>query len=158
MIKHYNSYQIFSLLILFIYLSASVQGQDWERLNDTPFLKHHSNGFGFGDKAYVFEGTFGDDGPNGVSNEVWEYDAPSDTWTRIEDFPGPGRAISIGDELDGKYYHGFGRGASGFLNDLWVYAPGSSPPPPACQTASARYRPPHNSPSPAGTGCYRSAA
>jgi len=105
-----------------ILLCLSLSGQTWERLNDTPFLKHHSNGFGIGDKAYIFEGTYENDGPDGVSNEVWEYDPQADSWSRIADFPGPGRAIAIGDDWDGKFYYGFGSNFGG-LSDLWVFDP-----------------------------------
>ena len=106
-------------LTIIVHLSA----QDWQQLNDTPFFKHHSNGFGFEGKAYIIEGTAGESDENGVSNEVWEYTPETDTWQRLNDFPGPGRAIAIGDDLDGKYYYGFGRGENGLLSDLWEYDP-----------------------------------
>jgi len=106
-----------------LFLSLQLTSQAWEQLNDTPFLKHHSNGFGFEDKAYIFEGTFENDGPQGISNEVWEYDPSVDSWTRLEDFPGEGRSIAIGDDWNGKYYYGFGRGVGGAKNDLWVFDP-----------------------------------
>ncbi len=121
-VSFFSKKQILLLSISFL-LCLQLVGQTWEQLNDSPFYKHHSNGFGIGDKAYVIEGTYQNDGPNSVSNEVWEYDSTDDTWKRIADFPGEGRAIAIGDEWNGKYYYGFGRGANGTLNDLWEFDP-----------------------------------
>ncbi len=108
---------LFSLV--FVCSITTVFSQNWEQLNDTPFMKHHSNGFGFEGKAYIIEGTQSE----AVSNEVWQYDPADDTWTRLNDFPGPGRAIAIGDDMDGKYYYGFGGGIDGLLSDLWEYDP-----------------------------------
>lgn len=115
---------ISGILTIFLYtISTNEINAQWQELNKTPFLKHHSNGFGFDGKAYVLEGTFGDDGPTGVSNEVWEYTPDSDSWRQLNAFPGPGRGFSIGDDMNGKYYFGFGSGEFELLNDLWEYDP-----------------------------------
>jgi len=112
-------------LTLGLCVVLSLQAQTWTQVGDTPFHKHHSNGFGINGKAYVFEGTYRNDGPDNVSNEVWEYTASTDSWVRIADFPGTPRAIAIGEEWNGKYYYGFGSagGPNGLLNDLWVFDP-----------------------------------
>ena len=104
---------------------TSLQGQTWQQLNDPPFHKHHTNGFGVNGKAYVFEGTYQNDGPDNVSNEVWEYTPDTDSWNRFADFPGTARSYAIGEEWNGKYYYGFGNagGPNGRLNDLWVFDP-----------------------------------
>ena len=107
------------LLIIPLLLPLCNLQAQWEQLKDTPFTKHHSNGFGVNGKAFIFEGTYDNDGPNEISNEVWEYSPDTDTWTQLDDFPGPGRAIAIGDDMDGKYYFGFGTDR----NDLWEYDP-----------------------------------
>ncbi len=112
------------LLLYLLFISVNLTAQSWEQLNDPPFYKHHSNGFGFNGKAYVLEGINGTDGPNDVSSEVWEYTAATDSWQQLADFPGPARAIAIGDEWNGKYYYGFGSaGPGGVLNDLWEFDP-----------------------------------
>ena len=108
----------FLVLLLVLLLSTSfLQAQFWEQLKDTPFSTDHTNGFGIGDRAYLIQGL--DEGPN----KVWEYLPESDTWTYMMDFPGTPRALAIGDELDGKFYYGFGFGPSAGLNDLWVFDP-----------------------------------
>ena len=119
-----NNLKIGACLLLII-LNFSSFAQSWEQLSDPPFYKHHSNGFGFNGKGYVIEGTNGNDGPSDISNEVWEYSPSTDSWVQLNDFPGPGRAIAIGDDWNGKYYYGFGSGATGSLNDLWEYDPAS---------------------------------
>lgn len=102
----------FCLLVIPVILFA----QGWQQLGDPPFLTDHSYGFGFEGKAYVIQGNSG--------NPLWEYDPVADTWTRIGDFPGPARAIAVGDDWDGKYYYGFGSGGNaGFYSDLWVFDP-----------------------------------
>ena len=109
------------LLILFFLLIDSLSAQTWEQLNDPPFYKHHSNGFGFNGKGYVLEGVNGGDF---ASNELWEYTPETDSWIRLPDFPGEPREIAIGTPWNGKFYYGFGIGVQGnYLNDLWVFDP-----------------------------------
>lgn len=100
----------------------SAEAQTWEILNPTPFYKHHSNAFTYEGKAYVFEGVL----TNDLSQAMWTYDPVEDEWSNIADFPGPARAIAIGDEWDGKYYYGFGRTDQTYLRDLWVFDPADS--------------------------------
>ncbi len=108
-------------------LMGNMNAQNWEQLDDPPFYKHHSNGFTYDGVAYVFEGTYTEDS----SKEVWKYTPEDDSWTQLPEFPGLGRAISIGDDWDGKYYHGFGKGDpddsegpfADYLNDLWEFDP-----------------------------------
>jgi len=108
---------IFSLCLILI--CSSLNAQEWELVGETPFTKHHSNGFAYNGKAYVFQGTTSESG----SNLVWEYDIANDIWTRIADFPGTPRGFAIGDDWEDKYYYGFGRNDNGGLNDLWVFDP-----------------------------------
>ncbi len=95
----------------------------WVQLNDTPFETHHSNGFGYNGKAYVIEGSPNTAGGSGPSNMLWEYAPDLDEWKQIADCPGPGRTIAIGDDMDGKYYYGFGNDSDGALSDVWVFDP-----------------------------------
>lgn len=104
--------------------NTDLSAQQWERVGSTPFLKHHTNGFGFNGKAYLLEGIGTNSDPGGVSNEMWEYNPDSMTFTRLPDFPGAARAIAIGDDWNGKYYYGFGTtGGSIGLSDLWEFDP-----------------------------------
>jgi len=116
-------YQFLLFLFIQIFTFSFSFGQEWVQLNDPPFQKHHSNGFGIDGKAYIIEGVYQNDGPNQVSNEVWMYTAETDTWIQLEDFPGEARAIAIGDDWNGKYYYGFGDGSDERLNDLWEFDP-----------------------------------
>lgn len=108
---------IFSFVFAFFYLISFAQ--QWQKLKDTPFLKHHSNGFGFNGKAYILQGI----NTELEANEFWEYDPKEDSWTSLDPFPGPPRGYAIGVDLDGKFYYGFGFDADKDLNDLWVFDP-----------------------------------
>ncbi len=109
---------IFTIIFSFAFISINkLNAQYWQQLGDTPFSSDHTNGFGHGDKAYLIQGY------ENAPNAVWEYDAQIDEWTQLMTFPGPERALAIGDEWDGKYYYGFGFGVSGGLSDLWVFDP-----------------------------------
>ena len=97
--------------------------QTWEQLNNSPFIDHHTNSFGFEGKGYAFKGVPDDNGSI-QSNQVWTYTPETDSWEFLTNFPGESRRISIGDDWDGKYYYGFGLGGpTGRLNDLWVFDP-----------------------------------
>ncbi len=118
----YKSYRVLLCCFILNCLVQYINAQTWESLNEPPFLRHHTNGFGVEDGAYVFEGVSG----NQYSNAFWKYDATNDSWTQISDFPGEARALAIGDDWDGKYYYGFGSKGSGqgnYLSDLWVFDP-----------------------------------
>ncbi|MFT4661077.1 MAG: N-acetylneuraminic acid mutarotase [Patiriisocius sp.] len=119
------SLKTIALLISVLFMSAGLSAQEWIELNDPPIHKHHSNGFVYEGKAYIMEGIYDDDGPDNISNEMWEYDIATDSWTELENFPGESRSIAIGDDWNGKYYYGFGRmgGFSGYFNDLWEFDP-----------------------------------
>lgn len=108
---------IFSFV--FVLYSLMIFGQQWEKLGDTPFLKHHCNGFGVNGKAYILQGV----GNDSETNVFWEYDPKDDRWSKLDSFPGSPRGYSIGVDYDGKYYYGFGFNNEMDLNDLWVFDP-----------------------------------
>jgi len=107
-------FSLFSALLLFNVCSAQ-----WTQLNDIPFIDDHSNGFGFNGKGYIIKGT--PNSPN-ESNQLWQYDPADDSWTELGFTPGPPRDFSIGDEMDGKFYFGFGFDR----NDVWEYDPATN--------------------------------
>lgn len=102
---------ILTLCITFVTIKA-----EWTQLNNIPFIDNHSNGFGVDGKAYVIQGT-----PSGTSskNQLWEYNPSSDEWFNLGDVPGPTRTVAIGDDMNGKFYFGFGVNKS----DLWEFDP-----------------------------------
>lgn len=105
----------FALCLVF-----SLQAQ-WEQLADIPFSgRHHAIGFSANGKGYSLTGTTE---TQQSSREFWEYTPESDTWERLNDYPGAPRSLGIGDDWDGKYYFGFGSNGSNYFSDLWVYDP-----------------------------------
>ncbi len=111
----------FTLIVFFSLYYFTGFSQDWQQVSSLPeiFHTHHSFGFSLEGKGFIVAGT----DYIGLKNEFYEYDPSADTWTRLEDYPGPRRGFGIGDVYDGKAYLGFGSGDSGFLKDLWVFDP-----------------------------------
>lgn len=107
-------------LIFSISLIFSVNAQDWELLNESPFRSNHSVGFSLKGIGYSVTGSV-----NGnFSDQFYSYDPTTDTWTQLDDFPGASRSFSIGDTWNDKAYVGFGVSASNnYLNDLWEFDP-----------------------------------
>ncbi len=93
----------------------------WTQLNNAPFVNHHSNGFGVNGKGYIVQG-FPTNNGGQMQNLLWEYDPQSDNWTSLGYVPGPDREFSIGDDMNDKYYFGFGIGR----NDVWEYDPATN--------------------------------
>lgn len=110
-------------LVLTLLITLQLNAQEWVQLSDTPFGVHHSNGFGFGDIAYVIQGEPNTSGEDFGRNNLWEYESNTDTWTKIGIFPGPARSFPIGDDWNGKYYYGFGVNQGTYYNDLWEFDP-----------------------------------
>ncbi len=73
-------------------------------------------------KAYV--GT-GFDGVNRL-NDLWQYNATSDTWTRMADFPGVARSGAVAFAANGKGYIGTGYDGTNNLKDFWEYDPATN--------------------------------
>ncbi len=57
------------------------------------------------------------------TNEWYEFNPASNTWTRKADLPGPGRNGAPSFVINGKGYVVTGQSGSGNLNDIWEYNP-----------------------------------
>ncbi len=95
--------------------------QGWTEIAPLPdgFVSNHSYGFALDGKGYLVAG----ESTDGYSDKMYEYDPAADAWTAMNDFPGPARGYTIGDDWNGQAWMGFGLGNSGYLNDLWVFDP-----------------------------------
>jgi N-acetylneuraminic acid mutarotase len=112
--------RIFTFLLLFTFYSG--WGQDWQQVSAIPdtFYSHHSFAFGIGDYGYMVAGNT----PGSYTNAFFKYDPIEDSWTFLDEYPGPARGYGIGDVYDGKAYLGFGvDNNSNYLTDLWVFDP-----------------------------------
>ncbi|SNR54328.1 Ig-like domain (group 2) [Maribacter sedimenticola] len=85
--------------------------------------------FSIGDKAYVGLGRdesysydiFGDEyisNAGSFKNDFWEYNPETDTWRKLNNFPGEGRTGAVGFSIDGKGYVGLGFYSDGTRNDV----------------------------------------
>lgn len=67
----------------------------------------------------------GFDGANRL-NDLWQYDAATDTWTKKADLPGAARSGAVGFSANGKGYIGTGYDGTANLRDFWEYDPTSN--------------------------------
>jgi hypothetical protein len=75
--------------------------------------------FVIGTRAYIAVGQ----GSNPFLNDLWEYDAGSDSWMQKANFGGTPRRSAVGFTANSKGYVVCGQDATGFKNDLWMYDP-----------------------------------
>lgn len=109
----------FSSILLFSFFNT--QAQSWSQIdNHSGVARHHPICFAIGNYGYL---------TTGLSNQFiplrdfHRYNASTDQWESLPDFPGSFRGYGVGTQLDGKGYIGFGQNGGGLLNDLWVYDP-----------------------------------
>ena len=113
----------FYLHILILLLPVSSFSQAWDPTTSPPdFLTDHSFGFSIDGKGYLVTGL---EEFVGYSDDFFQYDPGTDTWTELDSFPGPARGYAIGEVWDRKAYLGFGTSADSLLKDLWVFDPDS---------------------------------
>lgn len=81
-------------------------------------------GFSIGDKGYIATG-INDQCCIILTNDLWEYDPSSDSWTKKADFPGTKRLDAIGLSIGNKGYVGLGIDCEycGGTDDFWEYVP-----------------------------------
>lgn len=92
--------------------------QSWCKRSNFPGAGQRSGtGFTIGNKGYH---CFGTNGFNN-SNQLWEYDAPSDSWTRRTNYSGPGRRSGISFTIGNEAYVGLGWEGSRVFNDFSKY-------------------------------------
>lgn len=94
----------------------------WVEVASPPdnFITDHTYGFALDGMGYLVSGTTEE---GFVSNDFYQYDPATDSFTQLEDFPGGHRGFAIGDTWDGKAYFGFGARGTTRFDDLWVYDP-----------------------------------
>lgn len=94
----------------------------WTKKADQPGVKY-SRAFGcgvaVGNKGYILLG--GDSNNLILKNDVWEYDASSNTWQQLADFPGPVRDGSACFAAKGKIYIVGGNDNKNVFDDAYEY-------------------------------------
>ena len=108
---------LFALLFSVNFLIA----QDWEAVaplpNGSPDARHHPVTFSIDGYGYLVTGDRGGE----ASRDFWRYEALTDTWEELPDFPGAPRSFSYGTSRGTKAYVGFGGFGGTAYNDLWEY-------------------------------------
>ena len=120
-----TQYQTMKKNILFfaLFLTANLAlAQTWEPMASLPGgpldARHHPVTFSIDGYGYLLAGSI-----NGVvSDDFMRYEALTDTWETLPDFPGVARSFSYATSRGSKAYVGFGGTANGTpLRDLWEY-------------------------------------
>ncbi len=84
--------------------------------------RNRSAGFSIGNKGYIV--TAYQLGPlNNDDNDLWEYDASANQWTRKADFPGIDRENALSFSLGGKGYITLGYTGGQYTRETWEYDP-----------------------------------
>ncbi|MBL0128564.1 MAG: T9SS type A sorting domain-containing protein [Flavobacteriales bacterium] len=83
-------------------------------------------GFSIGSKGYIGTGKSTDNNSSafwGHSNDFWEYDPTTDTWTQKATVGGGGRSGAVGFSIGSKGYLGTGYDGFNSRDDFWEYDP-----------------------------------
>ena len=112
--KTKRSYLICILALAPSFFVSFVFSQSWTpKANFGGTTRSAASGFSIGTKGYI---TLGED-INGMNNDLWEWDQPTNAWTQKANFPGKARcqagAFSVGTKgyvgtgFDGNFYDDF---------------------------------------------------
>jgi N-acetylneuraminic acid mutarotase len=101
----------------------------WSRImNSRTFYRNGAIGFAIGETGYVGLGL--NSNSNMIYeayNDLWKYNAVTDTWIQCADFPSAKRQNSVGFSIGNKGYVCLGQnGGSVFFNDLYEYDPAAN--------------------------------
>lgn len=110
------------ILLYVLLLSANfVLAQSWEPMASLPGgngdARHHPVTFSVDGYGYVMTGSV----LGTPSDDFLRYEAATDTWEELPDFPGGARTQSYGTSRGTKAYIGFGVIDNELYNDLWEY-------------------------------------
>ncbi|MES2619733.1 MAG: kelch repeat-containing protein, partial [Bacteroidota bacterium] len=116
-----GSYSLgFSLIDAWAYDSLT---GGWTQLADMPAVCGNGAAFAIGNKGYVGTGANQFAQP---SNQFFEYDVASNTWSTKANFGGAARYGTVGFSVGTKGYIGLGGTSSTLFSDIWEYDPVSN--------------------------------
>ena len=115
--------QILLITCFFIFSQLSAAYLWYELENFPPMARHRSIAFSIGQKGYMGLGHINAGGISSESDDFWEYDPASDSWTQKANFPGGGRYGAVGFSIGKKGYVGTGDTGASFSDDFWEYNP-----------------------------------
>lgn len=115
-----QSFLIFGTLFL-LFISNTAIAQSWTEKAELPGdARHHPICFAIGQYGYV---TTGVNNSSFVLDDFMRFNASTQAWEVLTDFPGSVRGLGVGTQLDSIGYIGFGLNGNGPLDDLWKYDP-----------------------------------
>ena len=119
--------KIIKIIFLCLITIFSFAQAKWEFVNPLPVIGsgvHHPLTFSIGDFGYSVTGNMSFKDTVLYTKFFYKYNALTDEWIDMPDFPGLGRSYGVGLAYNGKGYVGFGIGAVGSAyKDLWEFDP-----------------------------------
>lgn len=108
-----------TILTYLFFLTVLISKADYwtQKANLPSTTRAFVTGFSLGDKGYFATGAVNP----GFSQELWEYDPPTNSWTQKANFPGTGRWNAGGFAIGTKAYLGTGSITINWFNDFWEY-------------------------------------
>ena len=109
-------------LLAFSLFTTTLSAQsEWRKKACPPVYQGGGVSFALGSKAYVVGGDTAPPSPAGISAQVWEYDATSNSWTQKSNFPHSANNPSCF-VINDTAYVGLGLdNASTYHTDFWRY-------------------------------------
>jgi N-acetylneuraminic acid mutarotase len=106
---------------------------NWTRIANFPGRKRENAlGFVVGNNGYVCLGDSSDYSVNDYFHDLWQYNAPTNTWTKKAEFPAKGRRDAVGLSVNGAGVVTTGvygtlefASSSTAVKDTWKYTPGT---------------------------------
>src|SRR5258708_1291783 len=123
-IKFYLPLMLIAALVMD---SLKTYADSWvQKANFGGFARVSATSFGIGGYVYIGTGLgYRYDSTYHYTNDFWEYDQGSNTWTQKANFGGTARESASGFAIGTKGYIGTGWDSSGVRNDFWEYDQGS---------------------------------
>jgi outer membrane protein OmpA-like peptidoglycan-associated protein/N-acetylneuraminic acid mutarotase len=104
----------------------SFENDKWEKTENFPDQARISAvAFSIGGKGYAGTGLVGVESRKGT-NDFWEYDPATNTWSQKANLPGGTRYGAVGFAIGGRGYVALGVSQTTFYNDIWEYNPGNN--------------------------------
>jgi len=111
--------KIFTLNLLFLFLSFNARADYWTQKSDFGgAARHAAAGFFLNGKGYIGTGT----AFFPTYKDFWAWDPSTDVWTQKANFGGAARSGAVGFAIGNLGYIATGAGNS-FYDDLWAYNP-----------------------------------
>lgn len=110
-----------SLRDLWVYDTENNYWKQCASLPEEGTERHDAVAFSVNGKGYITTGVVHSTGK--YLNDTWEYNPDTDTWRRMDDFPGTPRYGALSFSIGGYGYVGAGKDEDNYLKDIYRFNP-----------------------------------